>query len=450
MVSKTSMSMARKVVVVGDDKQVSPTAVGQDLATVQNLIKIHLGGIPNAHLYDGRTSVYDLAEAAFCRAICLTEHFRCVNDIIAFSNQISYNGRIKPLRDATRVQLRPHVIAHRVDARPAYGKVNRDEAAVVAALLIASTEHEAYDGKSFGVISLLGDDQALTIEQTLREHLKPEEYTRRRVLCGSAAQFQGDERDVMFLSVVHTAGDGPLRKIDDDDTKKRFNVAASRARDQMWVVHSLNSKVDLKPGDIRRRLIEHAEDPTAIDQQVENVLARTESEFERQVAERLIRTGYRVQPQWKVGSYRIDLVVEGASGRLAVECDGDRYHPEDQLAADMERQAILERLGWTFTRIRGSQFFRDPAGTMIPVFERLRALGIEPECAAEDARPVVGTNCEQKDWIIRRAYELLKEWSEGESEGLDETGDGGEGDDLLVFSGSNSTSAKSNGRALRR
>ena len=57
----------------------------------------------------------------------------------------------------------------------------------------------------------------------------------------------------MFLSMVHTGGDGPLRMTDSDDAKKRFNVAASRARDQMWVVHSLNPKIDLKPGDLRGR-----------------------------------------------------------------------------------------------------------------------------------------------------------------------------------------------------
>ncbi len=46
--------------------------------------------------------------------------------------------------------------------------------------------------------------------------------------------------------------------------KKRFNVAASRARDQMWVVHSMDPETDLKPGDIRRKLIEHAKDPYAL------------------------------------------------------------------------------------------------------------------------------------------------------------------------------------------
>jgi hypothetical protein len=44
----------------------------------------------------------------------------------------------------------------------------------------------------------------------------------------------------------------------------------------------------------------------------------------------------------------------------------------------MERQAILERLGWMFVRIRGSVFFRNPSRAMKPVFEKLQTLEIDP------------------------------------------------------------------------
>ena len=92
----------------------------------------------------------------------------------------------------------------------------------------------------------------------------------------------------------------------------------------------------------------------------------TESDFEKQVAGILMDAGYKVIPQWKVGSFRIDMVVEGNGKRLAVECDGDKWHTLDNLQDDMNRQAILERLGWSFVRIRGSQFYRDPQQAMIP------------------------------------------------------------------------------------
>jgi very-short-patch-repair endonuclease len=55
--------------------------------------------------------------------------------------------------------------------------------------------------------------------------------------------------------------------------------------------------------------------------------------------------------------YRIDLVVEGMQGRLAVECDGDQWHGPDRYEQDMARQRDLERAGWNFVRIRGGDFY---------------------------------------------------------------------------------------------
>src|SRR6266571_665740 len=75
---------------------------------------------------------------------CPVEHFRCVPEIIQFSNMISYDWRIKPLRDASRVQLHPHTVAYRVSGSSRDGKVNRQEALGVASLLAAAIEQPEY------------------------------------------------------------------------------------------------------------------------------------------------------------------------------------------------------------------------------------------------------------------------------------------------------------------
>lgn len=403
--------LARKVVIVGDHEQVSPSAVGQDLKTVQNLMNIHLQGIPNWLLYDGKTSVYDLARQSFGGTLCLLEHFRCVPEIIQFSNHLSYEGRIKPLRDPSQVLLKPHVIPYRVQSCSSEDKVNTEEAWTVTALLVAASEQPEYGDKTFGVVSLVGDEQALEIERTLRHHMSPENFEyRHRILCGNASQFQGDERDVIFLSMVDTSVEGPLRLRQEALFKQRFNVAASRAKDQMWIVHSIDPRRDLKEGDLRRRLIEYAEDPLALIRAIEQLEKRTESEFEKAVARKLVQMGYRVHPQWKVGYYRIDLVVEGAGRRLAIECDGDRFHPIEKLPEDMARQSILERLGWRFVRIRGSQFFREPDRTMRPVIERLISMEIPPEGNSGQNQMETTIEFELKSRVIRRAEELLRKW----------------------------------------
>ena len=68
--------------VVGDHEQVSPYGVGQRGDRIQALIDGIPAGVPNRQLYDGKTSVYDLARQAFGGTIRLLEHFRCVPDII--------------------------------------------------------------------------------------------------------------------------------------------------------------------------------------------------------------------------------------------------------------------------------------------------------------------------------------------------------------------------------
>src|SRR6267142_857486 len=412
-----ALYLGKTVLVVGDHEQVSPSAVGQDLGIIQNLIFQYLSGIPNADLYGGQISIYDLARQSFGGATCLVEHFRCVPEIVQFSNMISYDWRIKPLRDASRVHLRPHTVAHYVEGSSRDVKINREEALAVASLIAAAIEQPEYQvseaGRpvSFGAVSLVGDEQAIEIDSLLRGHLSPDRYELHRLLCGNAAQFQGDERDVIFISLVDTAQRGPLSLRDQELFKQRFNVAASRARDQMWVVHSLSPQNDLKPDDLRRQLIEHAQDPSRLMRALEEKEQRTQSAFEREVMKRLMAAGYRVAPHWRVGAFHIDLVVEGHGNRLAIECDGDRYHPLEKLPVDMGRQTVLARLGWIFTRIRCTEFFRNPERAMKPVFEKLQLLEISPDGAAPDVTPAKRASAALIDRIIRRAEELRTNWS---------------------------------------
>ena len=411
-----ALYLGKTVLVVGDHEQVSPSAVGQDLGIIQNLIFQYLPGIPNSDLYDGQISIYDLARQSFGGTTCLVEHFRCVPEIIQFSNVISYDHRIKPLRDASGIRLRPHTVAYRVSGSSRDGKINRQEALATASLLVAASEQPEYKKNdagqptSFGVVSLVGDEQAIEIDNLLRAHLSPDRYEQHRLLCGNAAQFQGDERDVIFISLVDTAQRGPLSLRDQELFKQRFNVAASRARDQMWIVHSLSPKDDLKADDLRRQLIEHAQDPGRLMRALEEKEKHTESAFEREVFRRVSAAGYRVTPQWRIGSFRIDLVVEGDGRRLAIECDGDRYQPLEKLPEDMDRQSILERMGWIFTRIRSTEFFSNPDRAMKPVFQKLEALEIYPE------RPAPASTKKQPaldliDRVIRRAEELRTKWT---------------------------------------
>ena len=419
-----ALYLGRQAVIVGDDEQVTPVAVGVDMKEVEELIDIHLPkGFPSRQHYDGTTSIYELAQVSFGGVIRLVEHFRCAPDIIAFSNHLSYKGEIKPLREASAIHLAPHVIPCRVawDGGVQQEESNQAEAETIASLICAALEQPEYaeneEGKptTFGVVSMVGDRQAMKVDAILRQHIEPAEYKRRRILCGDSAQFQGDERDVMFLSIVDAPSAKPPLPLRQEGPKKifkkRFNVAASRARDQMWVVHSLDPETDLKPGDYRRRLIEHVINPTAWEEKEDPLPDKMESAFEKQVQAILEAVNFIVLPRFKVGSHRIDLAVVGNGRRLAVECDGERHFEPDQLREDLERQAVLERLGWQFVRVRGSVFFRDEERAMEPVFRRLKELNITPDAKLPGPESPAGKD-ELVQRVIRRAGELRTAWRE--------------------------------------
>src|SRR5262249_36748312 len=86
--SLAALALAKKAIVVGDDKQISPQAVGIDQAKITTLIDQHIADIPSARLLDPTSSLYDTARRCFPGVILLREHFRCVPEIIQFSNDL--------------------------------------------------------------------------------------------------------------------------------------------------------------------------------------------------------------------------------------------------------------------------------------------------------------------------------------------------------------------------
>ncbi len=408
--------MARKLIIVGDDKQVSPMGVGVEIDKMNYLEQVYLSDvIPNSHLYNIKTSLYDIAATTF-HSLMLREHFRCVPEIIGFSNKLSYDYKIKPLRDASSSNLLPAVVNYRVKDGERNGRIkeNLQEAKHIVALLMACMEQPEYEGKTFGIISLLGDLQAKKIQSLIFKYIDAKEIEQRKILCGNASNFQGDERDVVFLSMVDSSQEEGILALQgygvEESIRKRYNVATSRAKDQLWVVNSLDASNDLKTGDIRKTLLDYAANPEVFERRSEQIEERAESPFEEAVAKALVARGYHIEQQWKVGAYRLDIVAIYKKRKIAIECDGGRYHSsEAQIRADMERQTILERIGWQFIRIRGSEFFSDMEQAMNHVYEKLERYGIYPENMEPDEE-VSNISPKLLERVKTRAMEILEDF----------------------------------------
>ncbi|PZA11562.1 DNA helicase [Rhodopseudomonas palustris] len=382
----TALLRGRKILVVGDDKQVSPTAAFIDNAKIERLERTFLTNQPFKTLLLPGASLYDLAKVMFPdKFVMLREHFRCVEPIIRFSTQF-YTEALVPLRiPTTHERIDPPLVDIYVpDGERTGDKVNHREAEVVVSEVLNIIENpslsrigEGDRWRSIGVISLIGSKQAALINRMLLDAVGEEIFLRHKIACGDSATFQGNERDIVFLSMVadpaHKQSQTALH------FEQRFNVAMSRARDRLYLVRSVREE-ELKPEDLKAKVIRHFRDPMKGSQRAAGDLASLcDSDFERAVLGRLVDRGYRVTPQVGAMGFKIDLVVEGAGDRrLAIECDGDKYHGAEKWADDMSRQRVLERVGWRFWRCWASSFIVDPDGCMADLFQILDSNGIRP------------------------------------------------------------------------
>jgi very-short-patch-repair endonuclease len=263
----------------------------------------------------------------------------------------------------------------------------------VVAKLVECLADPRYADKTFGVIVLQGTGQVKLLDLEIMAATTPEQREDHKIRVGTPPNFQGDERDVIFLSMV--VADPPHLQAA-SMYQQAYNVAASRAKDQMWLFSSV-AAADLKPGDLRASLMNYMLAPPSVygaSPTVEAVSATSPCEpfdslFEQRVFREIRQRGYFAVPQYRVGTRSLDIVVVGAGGRLAVECDGHYWHTSpSQQTSDARRDRELRRMGWDVVRIRESEYEFDAARELAPLWSRLTERGIRPN---DEERKVNGS-----------------------------------------------------------
>jgi very-short-patch-repair endonuclease len=223
-----------------------------------------------------------------------------------------------------------------------------------------------------------------------------EEMGQRKLICGNSSSFQGGERDIIFLSMV-TAPSQKIRALTRTAEQQKFNVAASRAREQTWLFHSVQGK-HLSSDCLRYKLMKHFHRPVIqqtsmpteelatlqsiveqANRNVETPPAPFQSWLEADITLRLNEMGYQLVPQYAFAGKNIDLVIQGQQAQLAIACDSDQWQGPEQYIADLEYQEKLQRCGWQVFRIRASRYYAEPDKALAPLLQLLKQLRIVPE-----------------------------------------------------------------------
>jgi len=363
-------AIAEQVIIVGDKLQTSPSKV-LDAEKMRSIAREHIFGHRLEDRVGDDLSLYDVAEV-MTGPDMMVDHFRCVPEIIDISNRLSYAPMGRSLK-ASRVRepgaLNPVELVEVLGHRPGQSAANVEEIKAIVQQVVACHADPEYRDMDFGVV-VVGPNSSAHLKRLragLIDALGPQAMRDRNLEVGTASQFQGAERHVMFLSLVVAPAVGERIRIWPHEHTGRnrrnvqqLNVAVSRARDQLWIFHSF-TPTQLAPNDARAILLETPPtEPPALSVQLE----ACDSKFERDVVNALAGADphLTIMTQVEALGYSIDIVVQDQHGnRLAVECDGDRWHSSDtQIRNDLYRQRTLESIGWRFHRFLASEWYDDP------------------------------------------------------------------------------------------
>tara|TARA_B110000046_G_C13022905_1_gene412223 strand:- start:131 stop:5470 length:5340 start_codon:yes stop_codon:yes gene_type:complete len=382
--------ISKKVIIVGDDKQTSPEYIGVTTDTMNPHIKRHLNEIPYSDFYGPEFSFFDHAKLFCDGEIVLREHFRCMPEIIEFSNRNFYapDGKgLYPLKQYSQKRLEP---LESVYCKSGYTEgrastiINEPEANEIINTIENLICDERYNGKTFGIITLQGNKQSDLIENLIINRIGEKEFHKRKIVCGNSASFQGDERDIIFLSLV-TAHNHNRKALVKPEDERRFNVAASRAKEQVWLFHSIQLEDLSNTNDLRYKLLNHFKNYDSYQPILKTPIKKSlgtqpepfDSWFEVDVYNDLVSKQLSVIPQYKVakGRFIIDLVALFPDGtKIGIECDGGKWHGAEHYEKDMMRQKVLERCGWQIFRVRDYEYYTNRKKALEPLWKMVHEI----------------------------------------------------------------------------
>ncbi len=281
----------------------------------------------------------------------LDEHFRSQPGIIRFSNEEFYDGQLRIMTDRPGLESAPLVMHSVCGSRNSAGE-NEAEAGAILDKLRELIERDTGSDTplSIGILSPFRDQVDFLSRRVGKEFSGPE-LERHRLIVGTAHLFQGEERDVMLISLVldaesHSAS---YRFLNQPDL---FNVSITRARRWQHVFHSTQVKT-VADGLLKRYL---QASTRSADAGLANEFGP--DAFQTQVTTVLKAHGWDVMNSVQVAGLHIDLLASRGEQTLAIGLLGNPGRPSRPLT--IERVRILNRLGMVPVHLGWTEWTKSP------------------------------------------------------------------------------------------
>ncbi|CAN5713668.1 hypothetical protein BH11PSE3_BH11PSE3_26310 [soil metagenome] len=375
-----AIARANQIIIVGDERQLPPTAFFKKLTGEEDIEEGDDGITIQAK---DAESILELCLAKGVPSRMLSWHYRSKHQsLIAVSNREFYENKLfivpSPYDAVAGMGLKFNHLGETAYDRGGT-RTNPKEAKAVAEAVVRHAR--ANPDHTLGVATFsVAQRQAVLKELELLRRANPDlegffvSESHEPFFVKNLENLQGDERDVIFISVGYgKTAEGYLAHafgpLSGEGGERRLNVLISRAKLRCEVFCNFTgADIDLERSRARgvsalKLFLTFAE--TGHFGLGEATGADFDSEFEIQVCERLQAAGYDVKRQIGASGFRVDLAISDPDkpGRfvLGIECDGAQFH-SSRSARDRDRlrQQVLEGHGWIIHRVWSADWYLRP------------------------------------------------------------------------------------------
>lgn len=339
-----AMQRAKRAVVVGDPNQLRHVSFLSAAKMSQLLTDSGLKQSELSRLNYRNTSFLDLLSSGLKsqnQVSFLDEHYRSVPEIIRFSNKEFYSDSLRVMTERPlKNEKHGNFIIAANGKRTKDGANHREATLILQKISKIISEEEDFDSSlksSIGILSPLRD-QVEYLSKQLSKAFTIVQIQAHHISVGTAYSFQGEERDIMFLSfaVDNDSHSSAFVHINKPDV---FNVSITRAKNKQFVYHSIDPTL-LKTDHYLRMFLE--------DNQEEQSLERTSSQenhdvFMKEVTDLLTQKKLKHWIYFSIAGVFIDILVKTKKGIIGIDLIGYPGMYEDALT--VERFKILNRAG---------------------------------------------------------------------------------------------------------
>ena len=389
------IARGKSLIIAGDPKQMPPSpyfSAGLQLFEDDDEDS-------DSYMYSDSSSLLDECISFGMPRHNLQYHYRSKHEsLIQFSNHYFYDDNLYTFPSSSTATSNIEFKQVKTAEPKKDSKISKEEIKAITEAYKKIYKDEATKNKSVGIITFnIGQADVImkaiteltAKDKGLAERVaKAEEKTKEPLFVKSIENVQGDERDIIILSIGFALTKQGYPKLGgpliagDNNGNRRLNVAASRSKEKMIVISTITSSQFQDDSMIKnpgakslKRFIKYAEESALVSSNSHEV---NDDNILWYIRRDLENEGLNVDLNVGCGEYRVDIAIKTDDKKsyiLGVIVD-NRAISEKITCRDKYyvQSSVLKAMKWHVLTIYALEYFKTPKQTIEKILDKIKEI----------------------------------------------------------------------------